>query len=112
MFHRCKGLKRIGACIMTFAMAAALFTGCSSGQTDMSMNTENGSDTKIEESGGQNVNSENESQDNTAMGRYVESIMDLTDCGGAKGLFRMPDDSLLIPGAYTGLLTSADKGVT
>lgn len=112
MFHRCKGLKKIGACIMTFAMATVLFTGCSGGQTDMNTSTENGSDTKVEESGGQNVNSENESQDNTAMGRYVESIMDLTDCGGAKGLFRMPDDSLLIPGAYTGLLTSADKGVT
>ena len=112
MFQSCKGLKRIGACIMTFAMAAALFTGCSGGQTDMNTSTENGSDTKVEESGGQSADSENESQDNTAMGRYVENIMDLTDCGGAKGLFRMSDDSLLIPGAYTGLLTSADKGVT
>lgn len=112
MFQNCKRLKRIGACIMTFAMAAALFTGCSGGQTDMSTSIEDGSDIKVEENGGQNADSENESQDNTAMGRYVESIIDLTDCGGAKGLFRMPDDSLLIPGAYTGLLTSVDKGVS
>lgn len=110
MFHRCKELKKIGACIMTFATAAALFTGCGGSQTDVVI--ENGSDVNMEESSGQNTDDESESQDNTAMGRYVENIMDLTDCGETKGLFRMPDDSLLIPDAYAGLMMSADKGTT
>lgn len=110
MLHRYKGLKRIGASIMTFAMAAALFTGCGGSQADVS--TENGSGTQIQESGGQSAAGENESQSNTAMGRYVERTIDLPDYGGPKGLGKMPDGSLVIPDVYAGLLTSADNGAT
>lgn len=107
---RLKELKKIAACIMTLAMAAALFTGCGSGQANVS--TEDGSVATTEESGNQNTDSENEPQEDTAMGRYVETIMDLTDCEETKGLYRLPDNSLLIPDASTGLLASADKGTT
>lgn len=107
---RLKELKKIAACIMTLAMAAALFTGCGSGQADVS--TEDGSVASTEESGSQNADSKNEPQEDTAMGRYVETIMDLADCEETKGLYRLPDDSLLIPDASTGLLASADKGTT
>lgn len=108
MFHRCKGLKRIGACIMAFAMTAALFTGCGADQSDAE--TENRTETKTEEGGGQNTGSENESGDSTAMGRYVETVVDLTECVDTKGLYRLSDDRLLIPDSYTGLLESSDKG--
>ncbi|MBD5547752.1 MAG: carbohydrate ABC transporter substrate-binding protein [Lachnospiraceae bacterium] len=90
MFQKCKELKRIGACIMTFAMAAVLFTGCSGGQTDMNTSTENGSDTKVEESGGQSADSENESQDNIAMGRYVENVIDVSEILG--GTVTIPEE--------------------
>ena len=33
--RRLKELKKIGACIMTFAMAAVLFAGCGGGQADV-----------------------------------------------------------------------------
>ena len=108
--RRLKELKKIGACIMTFAMAAVLFAGCSGGQTDVS--TQNEPEPGTVENGGQNDVTESEPKEDTAMGRYVETIMDLTDCGETKGLYRLPDDSLLIADASTGLLASADKGTT
>ncbi|MDE7285937.1 MAG: ABC transporter substrate-binding protein [Lachnospiraceae bacterium] len=107
---RFKGLKRISACIMIFVMAVVLITGCSGDQANVS--TENGSSTETEESSDQNAASGNESQENAAMGRYVETIMDLTDCWQTKGLYRLPDDGLLIPDASVGLFMSADKGTT
>lgn len=108
--RRLKELKKIGACIMTFAMAAVLFAGCGGGQADVS--TQNESKPGAAENGEQNDAGESEPKEDTAMGRYVETIMDLTDCGETKGLYKLPDDSLLIADASTGLLVSADKGTT
>ena len=61
-------IKKMYAFMMSFVMAAVLLAGCGNSQADETGNA-----------GGQNTKSEDESQDNIAMGRYVENVMDVSE---------------------------------
>ena len=66
---------RIPAGILSFAILAALLAGCGNGMDSVDGPAENISS----DSGNESGQSSPQSPDSTAMGRYVEEIIDLSD---------------------------------
>lgn len=55
----------------------------------------------------------NDTNVNTAMGRYVEEETELSDVGGSiKGMYQLTDGTLVIASGESGFWKSADKGAT
>ncbi len=53
------------------------------------------------------------SEENTAMGRYVESAVDMSEyCASSFRITRLQDGTLVIPDRYNGKIVSKDNGVT
>ncbi len=99
---------RIMAVIVSFSMLMITLAGCGNGGTSMNDNMGNAS-LHMNESG----QSGTQSADSTAMGRYVEEIIDLSDrIGYASHIYQMDDGNLLISDNFNAFLVSADKGAT
>lgn len=99
---------RIIAVVVTFSMLMITLAGCGNGGTSVNDNTGNASlhMNESEQSGAQSV-------DSTAMGRYVEEIIDLSDrIGYASHIYQMNDGNLLISDNVNAFLVSADDGIT
>ncbi|MDE7340306.1 MAG: extracellular solute-binding protein [Lachnospiraceae bacterium] len=96
------------AVIVSFSMLMITLAGCGNGGTSMNDNMGNAS-LHMNESG----QSGTQSADSTAMGRYVEEIIDLSDrIGYASHIYQMDDGNLLISDNFNAFLVSADKGAT
>ncbi|MDE7275308.1 MAG: extracellular solute-binding protein [Lachnospiraceae bacterium] len=99
---------RIMAVIVSFSMLMITLAGCGNGGTSVNDNTGNAS-LHMNESGQSGA----QSADSTAMGRYVEEIIDLSDrIGYASHIYQMDDGNLLISDNFNAFLVSADKGET
>lgn len=103
------GKKRIISLILAFSMASAL-SGCGKGADGSG--AQNGGSTG---QGGntQKTQQESGSGDNAAMGRYVETEIDLSDkLSNAMSFCKREDGSLVIFDALQGFVISQDKGDT
>lgn len=99
---------RIMAVIVSFSMLMITLAGCGNGGTSVNDNTGNAS-LHMNESGQSGA----QSADSTAMGRYVEEIIDLSGrIGYASHIYQMDDGNLLISDNFNAFLVSADKGET
>lgn len=99
---------RIIAVVVTFSMLMITLAGCGNGGTSVNDNTGNAS-LHMNESGQSGA----QSVDSTAMGRYVEEIIDLSDrIGYASHIYQMNDGNLLISDHFNAFLVSADDGIT
>lgn len=99
---------RILAVVLSFSMLAALLGGCGNGTASGNDNTENAS-LNMNESGQGNM----QASEGTAMGRYVEELIDLSDrIGYASQIFQMDNGELLISDYINTFLVSADNGAT
>lgn len=95
---RIKYLKKGVAALMLSVVVLTTVFGCGKGEAGS----------------GQVVQTESESQENQAMGRYVEEIIDLSDkCSGYKNSLSVQEDgSLVIVDSQMGFLVSEDNGLT
>lgn len=99
---------RILAVVLSFSMLAVLLSGCGNGTVSGNSNTENAS-LNMNESGQGNM----QAPEGTAMGRYVEELIDLSDrIGYASQIFRMDNGDLLISDYTNAFLVSTDNGAT
>ena len=96
---------RIIAVVVTFSMLMITLAGCGNGGTSVNDNTGNAS-LHMNESGQSGA----QSADSTAMGRYVEEIIDLSDrIGYASHIYQMNDGNLLISDNVNAFLVSHGK---
>jgi len=103
-----KRKNRLPAVILSFSMLAVLLGGCGNGTASGNDNAGNASLNR-DESGKGNA----QASENTAMGRYVEELIDLSDrIGYASQIFRKDNGDLLISDYRNAFLVSADNGVT
>ena len=99
---------RILAVVLSFSILVALLGGCGNGTASGNDNTENAS-LNMNESGQGNM----QSSEGTAMGRYVEELIDLSDrIGYASQIFLMDNGELLISDYMNAFLVSTDNGAT
>lgn len=99
----------ISAVIISCSLLAASLSGCGNGLDTVNDNGENISSTDRTESDSGNI----QLPESTAMGRYVEEIIDLSDrIGYASHIFRMENGNLLISDDINDFLISADNGAT
>ena len=99
---------RILAVIVSFSILMITLVGCGNGGASVNDNTGNAS-LHMSESGQSGV----QAPDGTAMGRYVEEIIDLSDrIGYASHIYQMDDGNLLISDHFNAFLVSADDGIT
>ncbi len=115
-------VKRLVAIILTFAMAAALFTGCggqgkgdgtdaATGNEGQQNDNESGQDTQDAQDG-QDTAADGQEGD-TAMGRYVETPVDLSEyLNRANTITKCNDGTLVIQDYYNPRIVSRDNGAT
>lgn len=101
-------LKKQVAIAMLFVLIAVMISGCVN--TKKSEN----STAKDQTAGSAAGESEEDSKGSTAMGRYVEETVDLSDkiSGYHNRLFQLPNGQLIITDAYSDFMKSEDHGVT
>lgn len=98
---------RIPAGILSFAILAALLAGCGNGMDSVDGPAENISS----DSGNESGQSSPQSPDSTAMGRYVEEIIDLSDrISYGNNLYRLENGELIITDYLNDFLRSSDNG--
>ncbi|MDE7281988.1 MAG: ABC transporter substrate-binding protein [Lachnospiraceae bacterium] len=100
--------RRIPALLLATIMLFTCLTGCGKTNAD----SVNGTDGTLSENGG---GSGSDSQGgNTARGRYVEEVTDLSDrlCGHGNRIYKLSDGRLVITDNYKPLLISDDNGAT
>ena len=112
--------KKLLAVCLVLTMLAGILSGCGKGEAPQSgeqgMAANDGTDTQG--SAGQSdvamQSNDEEAEDGTAaMGRYVETAVDISEqVGNAHGITLLADGRLLIPEEKTGMLISADGGET
>lgn len=99
---------RILAVIISFSMLVITLVGCGNGVVSTNDGTGDAS-LNMNESGQSN----GQSPDSTAMGRYVEEVIDLSDrIGYASHIYQMADGNLLISDNINAFLVSRDNGAT
>lgn len=115
MLNKKKKCKKLMAMIMVFALASALFIGCGSNSGNAEIKNE--ADTEMQNNSDEgekkNSNSIQEPEQNTAMGRYVESTMDLSEyCSSPLGINKLADGTLIISDRAKNRIISKDNGNT
>lgn len=101
-----RGIKHRILCFLLAASMAAALAGCAGGGEELPGNTGGKQDGQTQDGAGGG-------SEKTAMGRYVEEEIDLTDfLSGTGSLCRREDGSLVIPDGYFGFLISKDEGRT
>ncbi len=94
--------KRLGSVILAGAMALSA-AGCAGAEADRTNKEEAGIENTMTEAG----------ENGTGMGRYVETVTDLSDYNErADGIARLSDGRLVILDYYMGQIESEDNGVT
>lgn len=117
-----KGCKKLLAVYLILAMLAGALSGCGKGgaasQTG-EQKTAAGDSTGVQGGTGQTEDGETQEDGDDAeegpiaMGRYVETAVDISEqVGNAHGITLLADGRLLIPEEKTGMLISADGGQT
>lgn len=114
-----KMLRRAAALCLALAMMTGIFAGCGDGGT---ASTADGSGTAADSAekkadaqpgGGNGADGEDAENEPTAMGRYVETAVDISEqVGNAHGITVLADGRILIPEEKTGQLISSDGGKT
>lgn len=108
MVMRRKKVKKILAVILSLAMLSISLGGC--GSTAASTGDDIGASSLDNSS---ETDATGASPESTAMGRYVEAVIDLSDSlVYAGGLYKLGDGSLVIADPETDFLISTDNGVT
>lgn len=117
-----KGSKKFFAICLVLAMLAGVLGGCGKGGADSQtgeQGTAAGDSTASQGGTGQaadgntQADGEDAADEPTAMGRYVETQVDISETvGRAYGITTLADGRLLIPEEKTGMLISADGGAT
>ncbi|NBJ91040.1 extracellular solute-binding protein [Parablautia muri] len=110
-------MKRIFSILLFFSMAAALVSGCGNNKDNLGVGTSDiGGDinTTEENKNGDGTNgASGENNENTAMGRYVETAIDLSEyCIRTDSLTKYEDGTLVIPDYYNSPIVSRDNGET
>lgn len=102
-----KKVKKIMAVIMLFAMIMTMVSGCGS-------KPETQGNTGTENQGGNKSNSEEETDEPIAMGRYVEQVTDLSEqIGGYKNkIYKLLDGQIMISDEYRDFIVSKDNGAS
>ncbi len=107
------------AILMLFVMIASSFTGCGKNQTD-STETENKQNEETQGKDNPQLAAQEEESDDpespdksTAMGRYVESTMDLSEyCLNTLEFKKQPDGGIAIADRHNDKAVSKDNGIT
>lgn len=110
MLHKNKKAFKIISMFMLFVMLFIPMTGCM--KTTISSNEESENGKKTENNSGEDQSDHEE--ENIAMGRYVETVTDLSGqlTGYNNRLYQLDDGSLIITDDYSDFLISKDNGVT
>lgn len=114
MLHKGKGIKKWIAMVLAIAMMSALLAGCKGQETGEIP----GSEVAAESEGNradtvQDESPSGEPEANTAMGRYVESEIDLAEyCSNPRGVDTLADGTLVISDHSLGRVISKDNGVS
>lgn len=122
MIHKKKKLKKIWAVVLMLTLAATMISGCGGSPSDSETTKGTGSAAAGTENSGQSNKTEEETPDtadsagnsgeNTAMGRYVETISDLSEfCERVSGVTRTEDGSLVVTDHNGIQMISKDNGV-
>lgn len=109
-----KKVQNILSMFMLFIMIVTLLAGCGGGRDkEAGTNSTDAGNTDRTENSGDAAKAEG-TDENTAMGRYVESVINLSDAfsGYENDIFRLADGSLIITDGYSDLLISEDNGIT
>lgn len=101
--------QKVVSIILLFAMTITVFTGCGSRQAN-GEGTENTTGVQSQEES----KSGETSNEDIAMGRYVEETIDLSDkiSGYNNRIFKLADGQLIITDKYSDFIVSKDNGVT
>lgn len=104
-----KNLKKIISVILLFSMLMTMISGCGSKSVD----GENAVTENLEENRSDNEK-QGESDENIAMGRYVEEVTDLSDqiSGYENGITKLSDGRIVITDEYRDFIVSSDNGAT
>lgn len=107
------GKKLLAVCLVS-AMLAGLLGGCGGGQAQPEgASQENSSGGGVADSSNGNQTGEEENSAPTAMGRYMETKVDLPEYGyKSYGITVLTDGGLLIPDESAGQIVSGDGGET
>ena len=88
-------------------------TGTQEGQANEGEGVSGGEDGKQDDGKKEGSDSQDGTGENTAMGRYVESTMDMSEyCLSSFRITRLQDGTLVIPDRYNGKVISRDNGTT
>lgn len=100
-------MNRIPAVILSCFMLAVSLAGCGNGMNSAKDNIENTSSINRSQSGQEDM----QAPESTAMGRYVEEVIDLSDrIGYASNLYQLENGNLLITDYINDFLVSVDNG--
>ncbi|MDE6204052.1 MAG: extracellular solute-binding protein [Lachnospiraceae bacterium] len=114
MSFKLKRIKEKLALLMLFVMMICSLAGCGNNQKG-SIETDDGKEETLDnvQSDVPEEESSDDSEKNTAMGRYVESSMDLSEyCLNTLELKKMPDGNIFIADSFNGKIVSKDNGIT
>ncbi len=110
-------MKRVFSILIVFSLIAGMIAGCGSntdsqGEKDAGRETNVATENGNEKSDDQNDVTE-ENNENTAMGRYVETAIDLSEyCVRSDMINKRTDGALVIQDYYNPMLISKDNGET
>ncbi|MCM1268333.1 MAG: ABC transporter substrate-binding protein [Bacteroidales bacterium] len=113
-----KAEKRILTFVLALILAMGALCGCGDGGASQTDGTEtaaaDGAGAADAQAGGGNSETQDAAEnEQTAMGRYVETAVDISEiCGRARGITVLSDGRFLIPEEKTGQLISSDGGET
>lgn len=106
-------MKRIFSILLIFSMMAGLLAGCSNGKEVSGENTGDTNITAENEGSNQTDKSGEKEPENTAMGRYVESTVDLSEfCMRSDAIKLRTDGILVVQDYYYPRIISKDNGQT
>ncbi len=111
--------KKLTAFLCAVSLLVLSLSGCGTKLTGNSTESgqknegQNSTDSKEEEQDFGNLDGQQSPAENTAMGRYVESAVDMSEyCASSLRITRLQDGTLVIPDHYNGKIVSKDNGVT
>lgn len=119
MLHKLRKHKKVLSILIIFVMAISLFAGCGSSPSGDNGMTGNGTASagkegtaNSQQSTGAAGENEQAGTDSGAMGRYVETLSDISEyCSLPKGIARLDDGTVAIEDMYS-LIVSKDNGET
>lgn len=108
-------MKRIFSILLIFSLITGIISGCGNSRENMEENglEEGASASAGNGNGDEPDNDAEENNENTAMGRYVETVVDLSEyCSRPDAISRREDGALVIQDYYNAMLISKDNGDT